>query len=282
MLLQPQRHKTHRASKIRCGLTLAELLVATSIMLMIAGAVATLAAAVQSTNDFCRGYTVAGQHARVALNRIERALRHAIANEQFPGCLVVAEQAGGQSLPYTLVVWNPTGVPADRLGLPRVSELVVYCPDPAHPNKLCEIRSPSDNSVVPAASNAAAWRTLTDQLKTSISTSKVVLTDRLRTAPITGEYSDSLTPSDLRGAIRFRCLVAPSEQEWAQYRSGNRDWQDLSWPLDSYRSKSGTRAVACQIELQIAPGSMATAAATAIPFYGSALITYELPHDLVP
>jgi hypothetical protein len=34
--------------------------------------------------------------------------------------------------------------------------------------------------------------------------------------------------------------------------------------------------VACQVELQIAPGSMSSAAATAIPFYGSALINYEL------
>src|SRR5688572_11269796 len=124
------------AAKSRRGLTLAELLVATSIMLMIAAAVATLAAAVQSTNDFCRGYTVAGQHARVALNRMERALRYAIANEQFPGCLVVSEQAGGQELPSTLVVWYPTGTAANRSGIPPVSELVVFCPDPAHPNTL--------------------------------------------------------------------------------------------------------------------------------------------------
>jgi hypothetical protein len=188
----------------------------------------------------------------------------------------VSEQAGGQSLPSTLVVWYPTGTPANRAGMPLVGELVVFTPDPAHPNQLLEIRASGDNSQAPPVTDASAWRTLTDQLKTSQTSSKIVLTDRLRTAPITGDYSDSLTPSDLRGVVRFRRLMAPSEQEWAQYRAGTRTWQNIAWPLDSYRSTSGTRAVACQVELQIAPGSMATAAATAIPFYGSALINYEL------
>src|SRR5438128_2186789 len=104
-------------SKVRCGrdasrrrgMTLAELLVATTIMLMIATAVGTLASAVHSTNDFCHGYIVASQHARVVLSRIERTIQSATANEQFPGCLVVAEQAGSQALPSTLVVWSPTG-----------------------------------------------------------------------------------------------------------------------------------------------------------------------------
>lgn len=268
---------SRRPKTIRRGLTLAELLVATSIMLMIAAAVGTLASAVQSTNDFCRGYTVAGQHARVALNRIERALSQAIANEQFPGCLVVSEQTGGETLPMTLVVWNPTGTPANSTGLPLVGELVVFSPDPAHPNQLLEIRDPGNASTSPPTTDVSAWRSLANGLRTSQATNRVILTDRLRTAPITGEYNDSLTPNDLRGCVRFRQLLAPSEQEWTEYRAGTRTWQNLSWPLDSYRSTSGTRAVACQIELQIAPGSMTTAAATAIPFYGSALINYELP-----
>jgi hypothetical protein len=273
-------------------LTLAELLVATTIMLMIATAVATLAATVHSTNSFCQGYTVAAQHGRVALSRIQRAVESAIASQylpgddvqqQFPGVLVVAEQAGGQELPYTLVVWRPGPLdgpplpPANRRGLPLINEIVVYAPNPLRPNELLEIRSPDDTSVVPPPSDSSAWRSLTDQLKTSASATKVVLTTRLRTAPLSGSYSDSLTPSDLRGAIRFRRLMAPSELAWSQYRGGTRSWPDLEWPLGSYRISSGTRMVVCQTELQIAPGEMAAAAATAIPFYGSASITYELP-----
>jgi prepilin-type N-terminal cleavage/methylation domain-containing protein len=281
-----------RKGHARRGLTLAELLVATTIMLMIATAVATLAATVHSTNSFCHGHTVAAQHGRVALSRIQRTVESAIASEyrpgdnvdqQFPGVLVVSEQVAGQELPYTLVVWRPgpldgpTLAPGNRRGLPLINELVVYAPNPLRPNELLEIRSLDDTGVVPPPNDMSAWRTLTDQLKTSGSTTKVVLTTRLRTTPLSGSYSDSLSPSDLRGAIRFRRLMAPSHLAWSQYRSGTKTWHDLDWPLGSYRMSSGTRIVACQTELQIAPDEMATAAVTAIPFFGSASISYELP-----
>src|SRR5262245_66319776 len=115
-----------RQKKYRRGLTLAELLVAATIMLLIAAAVGTLASAVKSTNDYCHGYTTSAQHARVALSRIERAVTNAYANEQFPGCLIVAEQAGSQTLPHTLVVWYPTaGTVANSAGLPLIREIVV-------------------------------------------------------------------------------------------------------------------------------------------------------------
>ena len=265
-----------RRSGRRRGLTLAELLIASTIMLMIATAVGMLASAVHSTNDYCNGYTVSAQHARVALSRIERALEYAVASEQFPGCHIVGEQAGGQTLPSTLIVWNPTGAAANPTGLPLVSEIVVFSPDPAHPNRLLEIRMPSVNSSVPALSDSSGWRTLIDQFRTGSSTTKALLTDRLRTAPITGDYSDSLSPSDLRGLVRFRRLMTPSAEQWTEYRNGTRTWQNVDWPLNSYRLTSGTRAVACQTELQIVPGSMRSAAITAIPFYGSTLINYEL------
>jgi len=268
--------RLHQGRKHR-GLTLAELLVATTIMLMIATAIATLAATVQSTNTFCQGYTVCAQHARVALSRIQRTMESATANEQFPGCIVVTEQAGGQELPSTLVIWSPATAPATPTGLPLISEIVVYSPNPARPNELLEIRLPTESTTVPSATDMASWRTLVDHMKASASAVKVVLTTRLRTAPLTGSYDDSLTPADLRGVVRFRRLMAPTDQDWSKYRAGNKNWQDLNWPLDSYRSTSGTRAVACQTEIQIAPGTMASAAATAIPFYGSASITYELP-----
>ena len=54
-----------------------------------------------------------------------------------------------------------------------------------------------------------------------------MLTDRLRTAPITGDYSDSLSPADLRGMVRFRRLMAPSDTEWSQYRAR---YQDVAKP----------------------------------------------------
>jgi hypothetical protein len=261
----------------RAGLTLAELLIATTIMLLIAGAVGTLAATVHSTNTFCQGYVVSAQHARVALSRIERTVTAATASEQFPGCLVVSEQSASQTLPSTLVVWSPTGTVANPSGLPLISEIAVYGPDPAHPNQLVEVRSPTETNSVPAATDTSGWRTLTARLLGSSTLTKVVLTDRLRTTPITGSWSDTLRAVDLRGAIRFRRLMAPTDSEWTQYRAGTRTWQNINWPLDRYGSSSGTRTVACQIELQMAPGPAASAAATSLPFFGSALVRYQLP-----
>jgi len=262
--------------RLRKGLTLAELLIATTIMLLIASGVATLASAVHSTNDFCQGYTICGQHARVALSRIERAVQNATASEFFPGCIIVTEPFGSQTLPTTLVVWYPTTTAANPAGLPLISEIVVFSPDPTRPNTLLEIRSPTELLAVPSANDMTSWRTLIDRLKNSTTTTKIMLTDRLRASPASGSYSDSLNSSDLRSNVRFRRLMAPSDTEWSQYRAGTRTWQTIDWPLDSYRSTSGTRTVVCQTELQFVPGAMASASVTAIPFFGSAAISYEL------
>jgi len=198
----------------RRGLTLAELLMAATIMLLIAGAVGTLASTVKSTNDYCQGYTTSAQHARVGLSRIERAVMGAFANEQFPGCIVVAEQAGSQSLPHTLAIWYPaTGTVANPVGLPLISEIVVYGFDPAHPNTFVEVRSPTENTAVPAASDTSGWKSLTDRLKSSTPVTKTVLTDRLRAEPLSVNYSDTISPSDLRGCVGFRRLMAPSDSD---------------------------------------------------------------------
>jgi prepilin-type N-terminal cleavage/methylation domain-containing protein len=258
------------------GLTLAELLIATTILLMIATAVGMLASAVHGANAFSQGYLVAGQHARVALSRIEQTLRRTYATEEFPGFLVVSEQVGNQQLPQTLVVWAPSGLPANPAGRPLVKELVLFSPNPARPSELLEIRDPTNATLAPPPGNTSAWRTLTETLRNSQATSRIVLTDRLRTAPLVGEWNDSLTAAELRGLVRFQRLMAPTEEALSQYRAGKRSWDDMDWPLDRYRATSGTRCVVCQIELQVTTSNMATAQATAIPFFGSFYFAYEL------
>lgn len=260
----------------RRGLTLAELLIATTILLLIATAVGLLASAVHGANAYGQGYLVAGQHARVALSRIEQTLRKTYASEQFPGFLVVSEVAGGQQLPQTLVVWAPATAPANPDGRPLVKELVLFSPNPARPNELLEIRDPTNAALAPDTSNTSAWRTLTESLRSSLKASRIVLTDRLRTAPLAGDWNQSLTAADLRGLVRFQRLLAPTEQAFSQYRLRLRSWEDLDWPLDRYRATSGTRCVVCQTELQVTTSSMASAQATALPFYGSFYFTYEL------
>lgn len=259
-----RRGRSHR----RRGLTLTELLIAGTVMTMLIGGMGTLVLAVHSTNEHCRGQALGAQHARVTLDRIQRAVRTAAASEQFPGCVVQSATENGAAFPDTLVVWSPLAAAADPQGLPRVNELVVYCPDPANPSRLLELRDPTDTSTCPAVDNAAAWASLVDGLKSAGSTEVVELSDRLRTA-------QTSAGNDPRGCVRFLVLMSPSAAEWAAYRAGTGTWHDLHWPLDSYSSRSGLRRVVCQAELQIVPGD-SPAQSAALPFFGSATLNYEL------
>jgi hypothetical protein len=257
-----------RSRRQRHGLTLTELLIAGTVMTMLVGGMGTLVMAVHSTNEHCRGQALAAQHARVALDRIQRAVRSAEASEQFPGCLVQSVSTGGSTFPETLVVWSPLTAAADPQGLPRVNELLVYCPDPANPSRLVELRDPSDSSTCPAIDDVAAWASLVESLKSGNATEMVELSNRLRTAQTSGS-------DDPRGCVRFQILMSPSAAEWADYRAAALTWQELSWPLDAYSSRTGIRRIVCQTELQIVPGDSA-AGQSALPFYGSATLNDEL------
>ena len=258
-----------RQSRRRRGLTLTELLIAGTIMTMLAAGMGTLVMTVHGTNEFCRGQAVAAQHARVVIDRIERAVRTAETSEQFPGCLVVSQGAGGWDFPDTLVVWKPTGSAVDPNGLPRVNELLLFLPDPAFPSRLIELRDSMNTATAPAITDAAAWSTLVASLKASASAVKTELSDRLHTAAVTEGGTD------LRGCIRFDVQLAPSAADLAAYRGGSRTWNALAWPLDHYSTRAGMRRVVCQTELQMLPGG-ADSAQTAVPFFGSAALTYEI------
>ena len=134
----------------RRGFSLAELLIAVAIMAVLAGAVGALAISVESGSAFSQGRAMATQHARVARDRIERTVREATANEQFPGFFVLTERIGSTKLPDTLVVWRPAGSPANPQGMPLMSELVVFTPDKNSPNRLLEVRAPGANRPAPA------------------------------------------------------------------------------------------------------------------------------------
>jgi hypothetical protein len=268
-MLQHAINSTRR--NVRRGLTLTELLVASTIMVMIVGAMSMLAMTVHSANDHCQGQSLAAQHGRVALDHIARSISDATASEDFPGFVVITEPIGSWKFPDSLAIWLPEGAAADPDGLPRVGEIVLLTPDPADASRLLRIRATGDNTVVPAADDTSAWRALAESLRTDLTAERVVLTDRLRTAAVV-EGSDS----SVRACLRFVRLMTPDEQQWADYRDGNLDWDEIDWPLDAYSSVSGTRRVVCQIELQIVPDDSSTSATTAVPFFGSAGITYNL------
>jgi hypothetical protein len=115
-----------------------------------------------------------------------------------------------------------------------------------------------------------AWRTLAASLRTNLAAERTTLTDRLRTGAIVEQSNE------VRACLHFVRLMAPDESQWADYQDGDLDWDELAWPLDAFSTVTGTRRVVCQCELQISPDASDAAAVTAVPFFGSAGITYDL------
>jgi len=257
------------------GMTLVETLLALAIVSMIAVAMAGLATAVQVNNRYTEGHAVAVQHARVALERIERMASEATANEQFPGFLVIEDYVGTWRFPDTLVVWHPRAgtSAADPRGLPRFSELVLYYPEPRQPAQFLEVTLPDDTRTVPSPDDAAAWTTEIARIKDGRLGQRVVVTDRVR-ACVASNGSNAAP----RGAVRFESRLRPSADEWSQYRKGTLPWQKLSWVQGIYGSRTGLRQAWLRIELQLTPRGSADSPDTepAAAFFGSAALYYEM------
>jgi hypothetical protein len=242
---------------------------------MTAAALGTLARATQISASYVEGHSTAAQHARVSIERIQRAVRTANASESFPASVLFAETNSGVRYPDTLVVWKPADgtTIAAPTGLPRFSELMIFCPDPLRPNELLEITSRNDTRTVPALGNLGQWTTELWQLKTGNVSKKVMLTDLLRTA------TPSATPSP-RGCVRFETLSRPSSAELTSFRNGTTAWEDLSWPQHWFSSTIGMRQTWVRLELQLLPHSRSGGTAfddTRIPFLGSAANFSEIP-----
>jgi len=262
----------------RGGLTLLEMLLAVSILVLIAGSLGALAQAVQSGSDYGEGHGMAAQHARITLERITRTVSEATANEQFPGILVVAETLGSWRFPDTLVVWHPTGQARQPTGLPCFDELVIYCPNPQSPGQLWELTIPagSDARTVPAVTDTTSWTAELNAIKASQTASRVVLTDLMRTATVSQGNSGAQ-----RAVVRFVDRLRPSKDEWDKYQAGKLPWEQLSWVQGMFSPKTGLRQSWVRIELQLLPvatssGNAASLQKQTIPFLGSATLYYDL------
>lgn len=267
-----------RRCRSRRGLSLVELLTATAILVLMAGAIAALASTVQISSRHGQGHGAATQHARVALERIESAMGEATANQQFPGCAVLAETVGGTRFPDTLVVWHPpSGVAANPAGLPLFSEVVVFRPDSTQPNVLLEITVPGYAQTVPPISDASGWASALGNLRSQPSYQQVTLTDLLRTASVTDAGQTSL---GTRAAVRFAFEQTPSDAQLADYTSGLTAWKDLPWVQGIKGATTGLRQAHCRVELQLVPGAASrnddASGVTAVPFFGSAALYYEV------
>ncbi|HPP53383.1 MAG TPA: hypothetical protein PK777_10560 [Thermoguttaceae bacterium] len=242
---------------------------ALAVAVMVVGALMALSRAAAIGAAYTDGVGLTTQHARVVLDRIARTVREATANEQFPGFIVVADQVGPWRFPDTLVVWHPESAPADPTGLPRFSELVIYCSYPTEPAWLMEIRVPDDTRTVPAITDTSAWQAELAAIKASASPTAVRLTDRMRTCT-SGELGEQP-----RAALRFEARYRPSLEEYAAYKAGTTAWTALSWPQSMYGPNVGLRQAWVRIELQLA-SEEENSQEISYPFFGSAALYYPL------
>ena len=257
------------------ALTLIELLIAMSIMVIIAGTLGAMARAVQIGAGYSEGHGTATQHARVTLDRIARTVSGATANENYPGAFIVLAPVSGQRLPETLVVWQAPGA-IDSARRPLLSELIIFCPHSTQPGRLLQVTAPLNDALV-SLDDDAGVRTQIDTIKKSSARTEIVLTDLVRTVSFMGSP---------RGAVRFEVTVTPSAQEWASYKSGALPWVDepgkqgLPWVQGIAGSRTGLRQVRVRTELQLMPGKTALVddptGQQAIPFLGSAALYYDM------
>ena len=264
-----------RNQAARRGLTLVELLLAVSILGIMAGALTGLASAVQQSSGYSQGYGTATQHARVTFERISRTVGEATATDQYPGAVVVSTTVSGFGYPDMLVVWHPNGAPANAAGPPLLSEVVIYCPDPSNPYQLLEVTLPGNSTSIPlnsASLNTPGWQSQLASLVTSPSSNRVLLTNLVRAA--------SVNNANLRAAIRFETEMHPTDSEWAVYQEGTAAWNSLSWAQGICGSQTGLRQVAVRCEVQLLPqqaaGTLDPTSQQAIPFLGSSSFCYQL------
>lgn len=269
-------HTLRPASSLsRGGFTLIELLLAMLIMAMVVGALAALTKGVQLANEYGEGYGTATQHARITAERINRAVAGAYAKSLYPGVWVTQDTVGQWAYPDTLVVWSPSGAPANPSGPPLVQELLIFCPDPAVAGSFVQLNVPGDTRTVPTTTPATV-NTFIDSLKTSSTANKVQLTNLLRMAVPSGT-----TSSPARGAVRFVVNYTPSVSAWNSYLAGTLPWSSLNWSQGMHSQITGTRQVWVRYELQLNPGATwvagNSAGAITIPFLGSASLYYGMP-----
>ena len=266
-------HKTHTDSSR--GLTLAEMLVAMAVLGILVAGLGSMVTTVHESNDFVQREGNALQHARVAIERMERTCRGAYATADYPGFWVVSQTSGSYSFPDALVVWNPEGgEPANADGPPLLSELVVYTFDAENPETLVEITAPSAVGNAPAISNTTLWQTIIALAKASDAVEKIELTDLLRVA------NAGVGDADWRGVIRFDIRYHPTINEWTSYQASSITWDEMTWPLDRYGNDYGVRQSWCAIELQLVPDGETRRGAeseeNAIAFFGSATLNTTL------
>ena len=255
-------------------MTLMELMIASSIMVMAVLAVASLADATQSAASYANGHNEVVAQARMIAARIKRTVEGATTSGEFPGFIVISTEVDGEWFPDALVVWHPDGDAVDPEGLPRANELIIYSPHPIFCNTLVEITLPSNTNIVPDVSDTTSWQSelITAQLSTN--SKRVVLTRQLRICTTTNETLPTTYTPKRRGGIRFESRLRPSAEEWTLLKDGSLDWDDMAWVQDIHSKETGLRQAWLRFEMQLLPDDVV--GGESVPFFGSAAVYYEI------
>lgn len=265
------------ARQCRLGLTLTELLMATAVMSIIAGIVGTLAVGVERGWEAGQSAADALQHGRVIRERIMQRINGAYCAEYYPGFAVAVSTVGTDRFPDTLVVWSPSGTPANPNGPPKINECIFFCPNPSQPNELLEITAPSDTRTIPfdGTLSGATWLGNLATLKTATTSTRVTLSKLLRVAQTTN--GDATTR---RGCARFESVLGPTAATWSNYRAGTVTWTNVPFAQSIRGTQCGLRQARLRFEIQLMPeGPTATDTVQqeAIAVFGSAAVYYDLP-----
>jgi hypothetical protein len=228
-------------------LTLVELMIAASVMSLVAVTLGGLVQAVDTARTYVSGMQMACSQGQFAVARIgsaiERAGTYRIGTGQTVAGLAVIRDAERADI---LVVW--TGGREDSLAtksplnrLPLASELVIFTPDPDVPQRLVEIADPFATGTVDFASPSFATR-VRQLISSSTADERVTLCDRVRVARL-----GAMTAA----ALRFGAETTPDDGAVATTTPGTNNWRGLPWYGGVSSSKGGLRHVLVRIELQM-------------------------------
>ncbi|GAB6165848.1 hypothetical protein JCM19992_18480 [Thermostilla marina] len=257
------RSGTASACPRRRGLTLIELLIAISLMLLIVTALAALQSSSVEVYGQASARRTLIEDGQRLVERIRRTVEHAQANENYAGAWVVSESVAEDLFPVALVVWAPDTGASNPAGTPLVKELVVFAPDPENPTLFCEYRLPGSSANAPAIGDQTAWRAVVNAIRSSPNVEKIVLSRHVRWVTVGGHR---------RPAVRFAVRVTPDDAEWDD--EVGTAWNELPWPQGNFTPEIGVRQVWVKSEFQLAADTGSKIEHLTV--FGSAALYYPL------
>lgn len=273
----PLRKSSRTQNFPRRGVTLAELMVASTIMAMVSVGFGAITMTVQTANEHSQTQREVARHARICIDYLHQLILDATANEHFPGFAAFSSVGDVANYTNVLVVWQPGEEPVHPQGLPLFSELVFVMADPADATRLIHVSGLNDSRTVPDLSKQELWRQEIARIvsrRALQDTTVVELTSLLE--PVT-VASHGVSGKSQVGRVRFDVTYRPTVQDWLSYKDAQLEWESIPWAQGIHGTKVGLRQSWCRIEFSLTTHSPSNAEhGSGIPFFSSSAIYYEL------